>query len=294
MKRKLFCELSPFTYRVSTKKEILLRNVKDMLHRIRFAQKKSETLLPVVVYRHKSLIRRRLGNVDMTLQENKATNLMLSAPEVDTILIAPGETFSFWHLVGNPTSKRGYRTGLTIANGKVGSDIGGGMCQFTNLLHWMVLHSDLTITEHHHHDRYDLFPDFNRQIPFGTGTSIMYNYKDYRLVNQTDKTYQFHVWTTDEYLCGELRADSAQMAMYHICSEEDRFVRENEVVYRTGRVQRRRIDSKTGALLQVETLRQNHAQVLYDTTGLTIVESAPLDTAKKEALFAEQDGREQR
>ena len=28
----------------------------------------------------------------------------------------------------------------------------------TNLIHWMVPHSPLTITEHHHHGRFDLFP----------------------------------------------------------------------------------------------------------------------------------------
>ncbi len=33
------------------------------------------------------------------------------------------------------------------------------MCQFTNLLHWMALHSPLTVTEHHRHSGLDLFPD---------------------------------------------------------------------------------------------------------------------------------------
>jgi vancomycin resistance protein VanW len=30
--------------------------------------------------------------------------------------------------------------------------VGGGLCQFTNLLHWVALHSPLEIAEHHHHD----------------------------------------------------------------------------------------------------------------------------------------------
>lgn len=65
----------------------------------------------------------------------------------------------------------------------------------------------LQIVEHHHHDGLDLFPDFNRQIPFGTGTSIVYNYLDYRFYNPTNATYQLIVYVTDKYLCGELRAD---------------------------------------------------------------------------------------
>lgn len=52
--------------------------------------------------------------------------------------------------------------------------------------------------EHHHHDKVDLFPDFNRQIPFGTGTSIYYNYLDYRFRNDTQALYQLLVWVDGE------------------------------------------------------------------------------------------------
>jgi len=46
------------------------------------------------------VLRRTLGNVDLQLQENKAVNLSLAAPHINGVLIRPGETFSFWHLVG--------------------------------------------------------------------------------------------------------------------------------------------------------------------------------------------------
>ncbi|MDU6359766.1 MAG: VanW family protein [Clostridiales bacterium] len=59
-------------------------------------------------------------------------------------------------------------------------------------MHWMILHSPLTITEHHH-DNLDLFPDYGSQIPFGTGTSIHYNYLDYRFTNTTDNTFQLMI-----------------------------------------------------------------------------------------------------
>ena len=178
MGRKLFCEISPTTYKISMEKNILQRHLKDFFSREHFARKKSNEPLPVIIKKHNSLIRRRLGNVDMQLQENKAVNLSIAAPCVNGIIIRPGETFSFWRLVGRDTKRRGFKEGLAIARGCPTKRKGGGMCQFTNLIHWMVLHSDLTITEHHHHDGLDLFPDFNRQIPFGTGTSIVYKYLD--------------------------------------------------------------------------------------------------------------------
>ena len=93
MKRKLFCEISPFTYRLSMEKEILKRHIQDMLRKTQFARERTAEPLPVVVYRHNSLIRRRLGNVNMQLQENKATNLALAVKHIDGLVIRPGEVY---------------------------------------------------------------------------------------------------------------------------------------------------------------------------------------------------------
>lgn len=269
-KRKLFCEYASWTYKISRYKCILIRKVSDFFKRVRFSHKKSETDFPILIYSHNSLIRRKLGNTKLELQENKAINLSLAAPKVNRIVIFPGETFSFWELVGSDSKKNGYKEGLTISNGKPSSGIGGGLCQFTNLIHWMVLHSELTIVEHHHHDGLDLFPDFKRQIPFGTGTSIVYNYLDYRFTNTTDRVYQIIVWSDGKYLHGELRADTPQENSYHIHSENEYFSEENGEIFRNGTVFRDIIDKRTGNCISSEIIRQNHAKVMYDTSNLLI------------------------
>ena len=128
----------------------------------------------------------------------------------------------------------------------------------------MVLHSDLTIVEHHHHDGLDLFPDFGRQIPFGTGTSISYNYVDYRVKNETANTYQLKVWVDGEYLCGELRAEEQQPHTFHIHAENEYFSREGDAVYRNGQVYRDVIDRVTGRLIESQLIRTNHAKVMYE------------------------------
>lgn len=272
MKRKLFCEISPFTYKISMEKEILLRNIKDIFSKENFANEKSEEKLPITIYKHNSLIRRKLGNVNMELQENKAKNLSLAAPKISGIIIKPGETFSFWKLVGRCLEKDGYKEGLTISSGKPSSGIGGGMCQLSNLIHWMILHTDIEITEHHHHDQIDLFPDFKRVIPFGTGTSIMYNYLDYRFKNTTNLTYQLIIYVTDEYLCGELRANARQDYKYHVSAEDIYFSKEKDGVYRNGKVYREKNDCKTGKCISKELIRVNHAKVCYDTSHLEIID----------------------
>ena len=264
MPRKLFCEISPFTYRLSMEKEILKRHLKDFIHKIRFARERTIDNLPVVIYRHNSLIRRRLGNVNMQLQENKATNLALAVKNIDGLLIRPGETFSVWKQIGRTTERKGYKEGLVIAKGAPGQGIGGGLCQLSNLIHWMVLHSDLTIAEHHHHDALDLFPDYGRQIPFGTGTSISYNYIDYRVRNDTSNTYQLRLWVDGEYLRGELRAVDPQPHTFHIHAENEYFSREGDVIYRNGQVFRDTIDANTGNVIESQLIRTNHARVMYE------------------------------
>ena len=279
-RRMLFCEISPFAYEISRRKCILSRRIKDFLSGRRFSRDKSDSPLPVLIYSHNSLIRRKLGNVDMDLQENKAINLSLAAPMINGILIHPGEIFSFWRLVGADSERKGYKEGLTISNGKPSRGTGGGLCQLTNLIHWMVMHSELTIVEHHHHDGIDLFPDFKRQIPFGTGTSIVYNYLDYRFINSTDNVYQLRVWTDGEYLRGELRAYKPQDKSYHIHVEDEHFSRENGTVYSNGTVYRDTIGKRTGNCISSEIIRRNHAKVMYDSSHLVIRgDNAPIGRA---------------
>ncbi len=272
MERKLFCEISPLTYKISVNKCILVRKIQDLFSNNQFAKEKTDEKLPVCIYKHNSLIRRKLGNVDMRLQENKAVNLSIASLKINGIIIKPGETFSLWRLVGKCSERKGYKEGLTISSDKTSSGIGGGLCQLSNLIHWMILHSDMQITEHHHHDQLDLFPDFKRAVPFGTGTSIMYNYLDYRFKNTTDLTYQLIIYTTDEYLCGELRANGKQNYKYHIQAENTFFSKENEGVYRNGEVYREKIDCVTGKHVVKELIRENHAKVCYDTDGLELVD----------------------
>lgn len=263
-KRKLFCEYGPLAYRISTVRCAAKRSISDAVSGRVFASKKLSHSLPNKVYSHSSLIRRTLGSVEPALQENKAVNLAIAAPKINGILIRPEETFSFWRLVGACSEKKGYKMGLAIKNGVPVQDIGGGMCQMTNLIHWLVLHSPLDIVEHHHHDGVDLFPDYGRQVPFGTGTSIFYNYIDYRFYNPTDQTFQLNLYTDDKYLHGELRCERTLLLGYHIEVRDEHFKEENGEIYRCGRVVRRVIDKRTGRTISEKIIKENHARVMYD------------------------------
>ena len=107
-------------------------------------------------------------------------------------MLGPGETVSFWRRVGRPSGARGYREGLVLVGGRPGVGIGGGLCQLSNLLHWMALHTELEVTERHHHS-VDAFPDDRRELPFGTGASVAFDLVDFRLRNPTGRPFQLEV-----------------------------------------------------------------------------------------------------
>jgi len=96
----------------------------------------------------------------------------------------------------------------------------------------------------------------------------MYNYLDYRVKNNTGQTFQIFTWVTDEYLCGELRCERELPNSWHIQCEEERFIKETDIIYREGKIYRSKFDKKSGNLLEKELLQINHAQVMYKAEHL--------------------------
>ncbi len=261
-KRRLFCELSPLCYKISLRKEYLLRDLHDMRGGEKFAACINTVPLSAVVKSHSSVIMRNLNGVDPQLQKNKAVNLRLAVEKINGIVLQPGETFSFWRLVGDPSEKRGYAEGLVIDKGRISRGIGGGLCQLANLIHWMVLNSPLTVTELHHHSD-ALFPDSGRRVPFGTGTSVFYKNVDYRFTNTTDRPVQLLLWLTDTELCGELRSTEPFPFIYRITEHNQGFVEEDGVFYRVSQVYRLTLD-KERSIVKRELILDNHSKVMYD------------------------------
>lgn len=184
------------------------------MHRC-FARTRENTELPFLAFSHRTVLRRKLKNVDMWMQENKITNLKLAAGRLNGILIRPGETFSYWKLIGKPSGRKGYVEGMILQNGRVAAGVGGGLCQLSNLIFWMTIHSPLTVIERHRHG-FDVFPDSNRTQPFGSGATCFYPHGDLMIRNDTEDTYQLLLKVGEEYLEGELRISSPLENTYQI------------------------------------------------------------------------------
>jgi len=264
MGRKLFCELGPTAYKISVLKEAVRKDIQDMFKENKIAKKRDDNKLKYILKGDAKILLRKLEGVDMQLQRNKVVNLKIASSNIDGVIIMPGETFSFWNMVGKPTKEKGYLEGLVIMDSKrFGKDYGGGLCQLANLIHYLVLHTPMEVTELHHHSD-ALFPDYKRRVPFGTGTSVSYKSVDYRFKNTLPYPVQLKVWLDDTMLYGEIRADYELDNKYRLVEEDHHYSLENGVYYRNSNVYRVITNKETKEIVKKELILKNHSRVMYD------------------------------
>lgn len=260
---KRLSEIHPAIYKTRIKQKRLFRRLDDLSKGKKFASEKTRTDLKFTCKKHQSLLRRKLGNSDPQLQENKIKNLQIACPTIDSLLIKPGETFSFWRQVGEATEEKGYCEGMQLSRGLVVRGVGGGLCQLANLLYWMALHTPLEIAERHHHS-FDPFPDENRVLPFGSGAGVFYNYIDLRFFNPTDITFQIKLWLTDQHLKGSILSDKETPHSYHVFEKNHRFIKQGEKNFRENEIWREVIDRRTGNKITEELIVKNFSEVKYE------------------------------
>ena len=266
-------ERHPTLYPVAVRANRARRRIQWMLADTSWASTREAVDLPVRVRQHKSLLLRQLGESEMQLQHNKVTNLRIAAACVDGLLIRPGETFSFNKVVGNCTRRKGYVEGMRLSNGNAREGMGGGICQLANLLHWMFLHSPLTVVERSEHS-FDPFPDNGRVLPWGVGCSIVYNYVDLVVRNDTAVTFQVLVGVGERYLEGDLRSDRPLDRSYRVFARDEQFLRYGGEHFRRNEIWRTVIDTRTGNRLREELVKRNCAKVMYLPVGVSVLDVA--------------------
>ena len=228
----------------------------------RWAKERRQDSLPYLQASHETPLLRQLRGEDMELQRNKVVNLRLAVEKLDGVLLRPGETLSYWRLIGKPSARRGYLPGMVLFLGCIGSDVGGGLCQLSNLIFWMTLHTDLTVVERYRHS-HDVFPDAHRSQPFGTGATCAYPHRDLMLRNDTQETYQLRLRVGEKNLEGEWLATAPPLHRFEIQERDARmdqaawggYVRHNAIW--------RRVFDRDGRFLEDQPLFTNDAIMMY-------------------------------
>lgn len=229
----------------------------------KYAVKRSVEKKDYVIFQHRTPLLRKLKDVEMEMQYNKITNLKLAAARLDGLIIHPGETFSYWRTIGRTTRRKGYVDGMILHYGKVTTGVGGGLCQLSNLIYWMTLHTPLTITERYRHS-YDVFPDSKRSQPFGSGATCAYNYLDLQIKNETNEPIQLAIYLTDESLVGEWRSALPRSRTYEVYEKDHSFTRESWGGYVRHNTIFRKVYNLNDESIDDEFITENHAITMYE------------------------------
>ena len=264
-KRKLFCEISPTTYAIALQKQIITRHIKNWMGKEKFATHQQQDKLPVVIYSNSNNMIKRGPGIDPQLQLNKADNIRLACSRMNGVIVNPGETFSFWKLVGKTSKRNGFAEGRVIVNGKLVAGVGGGLCNLANTINLLVMHSPMTITELHHHSD-ALAPDPGGvRVPYSAGTSVNYNFVDYRFRNDTEQPVQLCAWCDGDDLCTELRTTMEFPTTYRLVEEDHHFHQEaSGNYYRISKIYLETMDRTTGEVLERRLQWDNRSRVMFD------------------------------
>lgn len=265
MSRRNFCDLGPFAYAISVRKQIIVRHIHNFLHKENYATTRQEAPMPALIHAYSCNMIKRGPGIDLRLQVNKAENIRLACKRMNQLVIRPGESFSFWHYVGKTSRKNGFAEGRVIVNGKLVAGTGGGLCNLANAIHLLAMHSPLTMTElHHHSDALAPDPD-GKRTPYSAGTSVNYNYLDLRFRNDTGQPVQLLAWCEGDELHAELRTTQEYPYTYRIVEEDHHFHKsESGQYYRLSKIYRETIARPTGEVVKKELKWDNRSKVMFD------------------------------
>ena len=128
------------------------------------------------------------------------------AKVLDKLIIAPGETFSFWNAVRGADQETAYKNGYVLSDGRLQLLPGGGLCQMSSFLYWLFLHTPLTITEQHTHG-IDLHLNMPG-IPQGIDAAVSEGWLDLKVKNNTAHTFQLLVAVDSHNMSGTVLSDT--------------------------------------------------------------------------------------
>lgn len=107
--------------------------------------------------------------------------------------------------VGLPNKKNGFKKGRNIIAGKLQEDYGGGLCQISGMIYHLSLLAGLEILERHNHSM-DIYEESERFTPLGADATVVYGYKDLRIINNQTCPIQFKFIVKQDGFIGYLQS----------------------------------------------------------------------------------------
>ena len=130
-------------------------------------------------------------------------NLIQACKDINGLVLKSGDVFSFNAVIGQPTTRGGYRQVQILVDKKLEKVVGGGISQVASTLYIAALKAELTVVERYNHGYAPTF------VEPGLDADIAYGSKDLRFTNDTDEpmrveavvegnTVTIRLWGTDD------------------------------------------------------------------------------------------------
>ncbi len=125
---------------------------------------------------------KKLGTYSTTSTNtaNGNYNMARAMASINGTCVQPGETFSYFAVVGPAGRDEGYKPANAIVNGKLTPSYGGGICQTSTTLYGAVLRSGLEIVERSNHSIPSTY------CPIGQDAAVSWPNMDFKFRNNTE------------------------------------------------------------------------------------------------------------
>lgn len=125
----------------------------------------------------------------------------------------------------------------------------------------MFLHTPLSIIERHPHSS-ETIPR-QGEIPPGVDATISEGWKDLKVKNETQNSYQIIFEFDDEFIHGSIYSDKATDVSYALVSENLMYAKEEDGLFRYNEIYRIERDKMSQLLLKKELLFKNRTEIKY-------------------------------
>lgn len=230
MNRKRITQIFPWMLPIRKIQKKMFFYLKMKFDRNHYSNIKSEFMFPNLLFETSSAIFNEKTGFEMIYQKNKKYNLELAAKTVNGIMIYPHETFSFWKLVRYADKHESYKEGLVVINDELTTERGGGLCQLSNLLFWMFLHTPLTIIERHGHT-IKKFPDPPGNAVIGVDAAVSEGWLDLKVRNDTESIFQINIAFGENNIIGQIFVNEDIGKTYIVTNGEPVYYKENQKIY---------------------------------------------------------------
>lgn len=270
MERKRLTQRFPWLFPLRKKQRIFCFYLGMRFDGAHYSSMQDGVFLPVLLFSSRCPMYNGNTGFDMVYQENKVHNLKLVAAKLDGLLIRPGETFSFWRSIRSADRKEPYKEALATVNGRLVTVPGGGLCQMTNLLFWVFLHSPLVIAERHGHQVKD-FPEPESDAPCGVDAAVAEGWKDLKVRNETDLVFQIGIDFDETGVTGALYVQKEPGFRWRAENRKVRYYKSRGRVFEEADVLQKKISLPDGAVEEEKLLYTNRCKIGYPLPAKTVI-----------------------